>query len=148
MFSRIPLLLLALSHYSHSFPNTLSPRARTCSPTVPTFPRGYPVSYAVQNNVWGAVSTVTDKQCSQIDSFAGTNLAWASTFSWNAIGPDDQTIKTYANAESDGITTCLPLTQRSTLKTTWEWRYILLLFPPLNCARSRVVTLTRYLVTL
>ena len=73
-------------------------------------------SYTVYANQWGA-STGTGSQCSQIDALTGTSLAWSTTWSWSG---NENSVKSYTNVESPF--TRKPLSQYTSIPTSWSWR--------------------------
>ena len=119
----ITLHLLTFLTFAIARPTTLV--ARNQSSTCAQFDSVTSGPYAIQNDIWGATSGGGQSQCSQITSFDGTNVAWTSQFSWSGAA---NSVKTYANAEASSNTACKALSQYNSIKTSWQWRYVIALY--------------------
>lgn len=78
--------------------------------------------YIIYNNLWGKSNADSGQQCTGVDSFDGTTLAWHTAWTWKG-GP--YSVKSFANAAYmfDPIT----LDSVKRVPTRWEWRYVFFL---------------------
>lgn len=76
-------------------------------------------SYTVYNNLWGQEYDYGGKQCTGVDSFSGSTIAWHTSWSW--AGSSNQ-VKSYASV---GLQfTAKQLSAVSSIKSSWDWRYV------------------------
>ena len=72
--------------------------------------------YILYQDLWGEASG-TGSQCSTLDSASAGSIAWSTSWSW--AGGSNK-VKSYANAVLQY--TSVPLTQISSIPTTWSYR--------------------------
>lgn len=93
--------------------SSLNSRATTLCAQFATATEG---SYTIFNNLWGEASATSGSQCTTINSFSGTTVAWSTSWSW-AGGPGS--VKSYANVALPNINK--QLSTSPTISTTWKW---------------------------
>lgn len=75
--------------------------------------------YILYNNLWGMDNAESGEQCTTLVGVCGDSLQWTAEWTW--IG-DQYSVKSYPNAVLD--VEPRPLSQISTMPTTWQWRYV------------------------
>lgn len=79
--------------------------------------------YTIYNNLWNLAKDPNAKQCTGVDSSQGNTIAWHTKYSWGGEAKNE--VKSFANT---GLNfTPKVLSTVSSIKSAWEWRYVLIL---------------------